>query len=151
MSEIKTKPLFNLTLEVGALMDMRAGAALGRVIFEVSGGRFEGARLRGKVMPASADWQTVEQGYARMHVRLALQTDDGALIYMIYEGRNTIDADIRARIAAGEDVDPSEYYLRTVPIFETGDARYDWLNRIVAVSNGARTGAGVEYAVFEVL
>jgi len=38
------------------------------------------------------------------------------------------------RIAAGEEVDPAEYYFRTTPLFETAAEKYDWLNRVVAVS-----------------
>jgi hypothetical protein len=40
--------------------------------------------------------------------------------------------------------------MRTTPLFETGDARYAWLNRIVCVASGARRAAAVELEVFEV-
>ena len=56
-----------------------------------------------------------------------------------------------ARIAAGEAVDPSAYYLRNTPYFETSAAKYDWLNRIVAVGVGRRMPAHAEYDVFEIL
>jgi hypothetical protein len=36
------------------------------------------------------------------------------------------------------------------PRFETGDARYAWLNRIVCVATGARRAAAVVLEVFEV-
>jgi hypothetical protein len=42
------------------------------------------------------------------------------------------------------------YYMRTTPRFETGDARYAWLNRIVCVATGARHTDAVELEVFEV-
>jgi hypothetical protein len=54
------------------------------------------------------------------------------------------------RLLAGEAVDPSLYYMRTTPLFETGDARYAWLNRIVCVGTGARRPAAVELEIFEV-
>ena len=47
-------------------------------------------------------------------------------------------------------MDPSLYYMRTTPRFETGDARYAWLNRMVCVATGARRAAAVELEVFEV-
>ena len=53
-------------------------------------------------------------------------------------------------IAAGENVEPSLYYMRTTPALETGDARYAWLNSIVCVATGARRAAAVEIEVFEV-
>ena len=55
------------------------------------------------------------------------------------------------RIAAGEEVDPSEYYLRNMPNFETASATYDWLNRIVAVGVGRRLPDHAAYDVFEIL
>ena len=54
------------------------------------------------------------------------------------------------RLAAGEAVDPSLYYMRTTPWYETGDPRYAWLNRIVCVASGVRRPASVELEVFEV-
>jgi hypothetical protein len=54
------------------------------------------------------------------------------------------------RLAAGEPVDAASYYMRTTPLFETGDPRYAWLNRIVCVATGARLAAAVELEVFEV-
>ena len=59
--------------------------------------------------------------------------------------------EVLAQLARGEDVDPARYYMRTHPIFETGDARYAWLNRIVCVGTGARRAASVELEIFEVL
>ena len=40
------------------------------------------------------------------------------------------------------------YYFRIQPTFETADARYGWLNALVAVGYGKRTAAGVRYRVF---
>ena len=58
--------------------------------------------------------------------------------------------EVLRKLAAGEAVDPALYYMRTTPWFETGDARYAWLNRIVCVATGARRAAAVELDVFEV-
>ena len=54
-----------------------------------------------------------------------------------------------ARLAQGETVDPSEYYFRVAPVFETGAERYAWLNKILAVGVGERpppnvVGAGTK-------
>jgi hypothetical protein len=59
-------------------------------------------------------------------VRLTLQTDDGALIYMSYRGVRHGSAEVTARLARGERVDPSEYYLRTAPFFETAALQSAW-------------------------
>ena len=82
---------------------------------------------------------------------MILRTDDGALILMTYRGVRHASAEVNARIAKGERVSPSEYYLRTAPFFETSSERYAWLNRIVSVGVGERHPEGVTYEVFEVL
>lgn len=48
-----------------------------------------------------------------------------------------------------QTVDPALYYMRTTPLFETGDARYSRLNRIVCVATGARRAAAAELEVFK--
>ena len=55
------------------------------------------------------------------------------------------------RIARGEQVAASEYYLRTAPFFETSSPRYAWLNKIVSVGVGERRPDSVVYEVFEIL
>jgi hypothetical protein len=50
-----------------------------------------------------------------------------------------------------EVVDPTSYYFRINPLFETAAAQYDWINRVVGVGIGHRTADGPVYSVFEVL
>src|SRR5215471_9537203 len=54
---------------------------------------------------------------------------------------------------AGQDGrDPSEYYFRVAPMFETGAERYAWLNKIMAVGVGERLPPNkVRYEIFEIL
>ena len=58
-------------------------------IAEVSGGSVIGERLNGTVKGnAAADWmRTSKDGIASLDVRVVVETDDGALIYITYEGR----------------------------------------------------------------
>jgi hypothetical protein len=42
--------------------------------------------------------------------------------------------EVIAALARGESVDPSTYYFRTTPRFETGQQQYAFLNRLLAVS-----------------
>ncbi len=60
-------------------------------------------------------------------------------------------ADVNARIARGEAVAPSDYYLRTAPFFETSSPGYAWLNKVGSIAIGERTPDGVTYEVFEIL
>ncbi|HET7197342.1 MAG TPA: DUF3237 domain-containing protein [Burkholderiales bacterium] len=127
-------------------------APLGRRrIIPITGGRFRGERLSGRVLPGGADWQIVRaDGVAQLEARYTLETDDGALVYVRNVGLRHGPPEVLARIAAGEAVDPALYYMRATPSFETGAAKYAWLNRIVCVATGARRKEAVELDVYEV-
>jgi len=122
-----------------------------RRIIAITGGSFRGEKLTGRVLPGGADWQIVRSdGVSELEARYTLETNDRALIYVRNRGFRHGPADILAKLAAGEPVDPSLYYMRTTPLFETGAPRYQWLNRIVCVASGARRAAAVELDVYEV-
>jgi hypothetical protein len=115
--------------------------------------RLPANRLRDEVLPeASSDLLLVRgDGSYQQDVRLILRTDDSALILMTYRGVRHASPEVVARIARGEQVAPSEYYLRTAPFFETSSSKYAWLNKIVSIGVGEREANGVKYEVFEIL
>ena len=122
-----------------------------RRIINITGGSFTGERLSGRVLPGGADWQVIRtDGVADLDARYTLETNDGALIYVRNHGLRHGPPEVLKQVMAGEAVDPSRYYMRTTPTFETGDARYTWLNRIICVATGARRAAAVELDVYEV-
>ena len=152
MAEIRTAPLFVLTLQVAGMQVIGATPNGNRRIGLVAGGTFEGARLKGTVLPGGADWIIVRSdGSTTLDVRLVLQTDDGATIGMTYRGMRHGPPAVMERLNAGQNVDPSEYYFRTAVAFETAAPRYDWLNRIIAIGTGRRPPEGPVYEIFEVL
>jgi hypothetical protein len=115
-----------------------------RRIINITGGHFSGHALTGEpltgaVLPGGADWQLVRpDGTALLDARYTLQTTDGALIYVQNRGVRQGPPVVLAALACGEAVDPARYYMRTTPLFETGDARYQWLNDLMAVGSGIR-------------
>ncbi|UKK85571.1 DUF3237 domain-containing protein [Sphingopyxis sp. BSN-002] len=124
----------------------------------VTGGRFFGPRINGIVLPGGGNWSRAGrlEGAASVgtfDARAVWQTDDGELIYLSYTGRSIIPDDVRATFAdpAIPDADPSRYYLRIAPVFETASAKYGWLNGILAVGVGERTDFGVRHVIHEVL
>jgi len=122
-----------------------------RRIINITGGSFGGERLSGRVLPGGADWQVIRaDGVADLDARYTLETEDGALIYVRNRGLRHGPAEVLKKLSLGQDVDPSLYYMRTTPSFETGDARYAWLNRLVCVATGARRPSAVELEVFEI-
>jgi hypothetical protein len=122
-----------------------------RRIVYVRNGSFAGPALKGTVLPGGGDWVLLrDDGASSLDVRITLRTEDGALIYVTYGGVSTMSPEVRARIIAGEVVNPSEYYFRTTPRFETASEKYAWLNKVVAVGVGQRTRTGVVYSVYAV-
>jgi len=123
-----------------------------RVTAPITEGHFEGPRLRGRVLPGGADWTLLRgDGVLELDLRLTLQTDDGALIHMTSFGLRHGPPEVIAALGRGEKVDPSVYYFRTLPHFETGDPRYAFLNRLLAVSTGDRRAEGPIYTIEEIL
>jgi len=152
MSDVRTQPLFTIKLLTDKPQVLGRTPAGERRIVAVTGGSFEGPRLRGTVEPGGSDWIIGRpDGSLRLDVRLSLRTDDGALIGMTYAGYRHGPAEVIERLNRGETVDPSLYYFRTVPLFETGAPTYAWLNNVVAVALGHRPPEGPVYRVFEVL
>jgi hypothetical protein len=153
MSELHSRPLFKITMTLHPFQELGTTPLGVRRIVPVAGGTFEGERVRGTVLEqASGDWLLMRaDGAYQLDVRITLQTDDGALILMTYRGIRHASADVSARLANGERVNPDEYYLRTVPVFETSSPQYLWLNNVVAVGVGERLPDGVIYNVFEIL
>ena len=145
------RPLFKAEITLAAPQELGDTPQGRRRIIGITGGRFSGERLSGRVLPGGADWQVVRaDGVADLDARYTLETGDGALIYVRNRGYRHGPADVLKKISSGEEVDPSLYYMRTTPRFETGDARYAWLNRIVCVATGARRAAAVELDVYEI-
>jgi len=148
---LNLQPLLRAEITLAPAQE-RGDAPLGRRrIIPITGGTFRGERLSGRVLAGGADWQVIRaDGVAELDARYTLETEDKALIYVRNFGYRHGPAEVIKRLAAGEAVDPSLYYMRTTPRFETGAERYQWLNRIICVGTGARRAASVELEVFEV-
>jgi len=152
MTDIRMTHLFNIALNLGEIQLLGKTPLGDRRVAVVEGGSFEGPQLKGTVLRGGSDWLIGRpDGALQLDVRLTLKTDDGHLIGMIYRGCRHGPAAVIDRLNRGEKVDPSEYYFRAAPFFETSSEKYGWLNRIVAVATGHRLPSGPVYDVFEVL
>jgi hypothetical protein len=124
---IELVPLCTLRIRLKPPIAVGAGPAGIRRIVEVASVQVEGDRLRGEMLgAATADWMTVGlEGTATVDARVTLRTDDGAVIFVQYKGRLDVSRGMQF---------PMTGYV--APLFETGDERYAWLNRIQAVGKG---------------
>ena len=152
MKAIKTRPLFAFQVAVEPPSIIGQTPGHDRRVGEITGGIFEGERLRGKIRSGGSDWQSLRaDGAMTLNVRAVMETDDGHLIGMTYVGIRHGPKDVMDRIARGETVNPTDYYLRALPLFETASDKYGWLNRIVTIAHGHRLATGPIYNVFEVV
>jgi hypothetical protein len=145
--------LLTLRLEVESDRAARIGDTPDgrRSIVPVTGGVFEGERLSGRVLPGGADWVRMRaDGVMMIDVRLTLQAEDGALIYLAHQGRFTGAATAMADLAAGKTLEPGSYSLATLAQFECGAERYAWLNDVLAVGVGEPTGFNPVYTLYEI-
>jgi Protein of unknown function (DUF3237) len=152
MVELKHRHLITLSLDVDfASMQIIGETPAGmRRIAPIKGGRFSGERLNGIALPG-ADWVINRRdGVMVIDVRLTLKTEDGVLIYLSYQGRFLAAAEAMTRFARGALLDPSEYSLAIRATFECGNARYAWLNNVIAAGTGEQTPAGPVYMIFEI-
>jgi hypothetical protein len=143
-----------MTLQVVVPPPQRLGAVPHgtRVIAPITGGTFEGPRLRGRVLPGGGDWTLLRSdGVLELDLRITLETDDGALIGLTSFGLRHGPPEVLAALGRGEPVDPSKYYFRTAPKFETSAPRYSFLNALIAIASGDRRPDGPIYTIEEVL
>lgn len=155
MDALPTLPhrhLTTLTLDVdfAGVVPIGATAAGHRGIAPVRGGRFEGARLSGSVAPGHDWFVTRADGTLVIDVRLTLTTDDGATLYLAYQGSMHARPEAMARFRKGERLAPEEYTLQVVARFECGDPRYAWLNDALVVGIGEQMPGGPVYRLFEI-
>jgi hypothetical protein len=133
---IDSRPLMDLRLATSATQEIGATPRGMLTIFPVTGGSFEGERLRGKVLAGGSDWVTARgNGTLTLDLRVTLETDDGALIHMTFTG-------VR---------DDANHYFRTVPRFETAAPKYAFLNRLLAVGIGEIRPEGPVHIIEEIL
>jgi hypothetical protein len=150
---MNTRLLMTMYVKVGIPLNIGVVPHGTRRTAPLSGGTFEGPRLRGTILPdSSADWQLLRSdGVLEMDLRFTLRTDDGALISMSAFGLRHGPPEVIAAIGRGEAVDPSTYYFRTMPRFETAHPSYSFLNHLIAVASGDRRPEGPIYTIHEVL
>ena len=135
---LQSEFLLDLTLDRGAASNVESGG-IKRAIVAIAGGTFQGPKLRGTIVGPSGDWILGRSdGSSLVDIRAVLQTDDQQKIYMTCRG-------IAYPMPGGA------LHARILPLFETGAARYGWLNNVVAVGVYRPMPGRLTYRVFRIL
>ena len=134
---MRFRPLMTVRLATAPTQELGAGPHGARITFPITGGSFEGDRLRGKVLSGGGDWAIKRaDGVLELDLRITLETDDGALVHMTFEG-------IR------DDGAPGGPYFRHVSRFETAAEKYAFMNRLLAVGVGKVDAGGPVHVIEE--
>lgn len=132
---VELVPLAHVSVAAGDRYAIKGGPFGDRVIAGIANGRWEGERLAGNVVGPGADWAMPGPGGAMLlDVRQVVETDDGAIVYVTYNGR----------------ADRARGTYTVAPTFETSDERYTWLNAVQAVGKGTLVAGRLEYTMYEV-
>lgn len=121
-----------------------------RIIYVVGDGTFKGPKLEGITLEGGAgDWMMIlKEGLSTIDVRKTFKTDDGALIFVTYQGLYQFDDRLSAALKNGKEYDFGDTLFKVQMQFETGDERYAWLNHTLAVAEARETGKKVIYRVY---
>jgi hypothetical protein len=152
LPEPKLEFIFEAKVSLDPIQELGVTTYAKRRIINITGGTFDGPNMKGTIVSGGADWQTIRtDGTADLDARYTLKTDDGALIYIQNRGIRHAKPEVLARMAKGEKVDPSEYYMRTAAVFEVAEGKYAWLTKSVVVCVGARMSDHVLLRFYKVL
>ena len=143
--------VMTLRVHVGDPVDFGHVPRGRRRVIPILGGTFEGPNIQGTVLPGGADWQIVRaDGLAELDTRYTLQADNGSLIYIQNAGIRHAPPEITKKLLAGEAVDHSQVYFKTVPVFETSAPELQWLTRAIFIGIGERQPTEVVIEVWKV-
>jgi hypothetical protein len=151
LSELPVEHLCDFRVDLEPVRTIGTPVGL-RMVFIAKGGRVEGPRLNGEILPGGGDWLLVgDDAIGRVDVRAVVRTDDDALIHYTARGVIRIPPEGLQRLAAGERLRFEETYVRTTPKFETADEHYSWLNELIVVGHNELSTDHIDYRMYRVL
>jgi hypothetical protein len=117
----------------------------------ITGGTVDGPRLCGTI--GGGDW-SVQRGRTvyELDARYLIRAEDGALIDIVNRGYyRTESAEAMERMETGEELDASEVYFRTSPVFRTDAPQHRWLAETVFVGLARDEAGQICIRFYEVL
>ena len=118
ISPVETEFVYEAHVTIGEVVEVGETASGIRRYIPITGGRFEGPRLKGTVLPGGADWQTERSdGATQLDALYSMRCDDGTVIIV----RN------RGILSQGGT------YLMTTPTFVVPEGPHAWLDDFLHV------------------
>lgn len=154
MKDLKYDVLYEASFDLAAPQVIETPNGIRQVVL-VTGGWMKSSKFTVvESLPGAGDWIRVRNdGVFELDVRGVVRLDDDSLLYITASGVVAMSEAVFGRITSGEDVDPSEYYMRILPRFQTGSQKYGWLNNVLSVASGELGPylQRVEYTAFQIL
>jgi hypothetical protein len=150
-TQIKTEYLMTYVARLGAEYPISNTFTIVNVL---AGGWVKGPRISGSFVAPGGDWlRHTPSGTLRIDVRATLKTDDGAFIYMSYNGVLQETTESAKKLEKGQLLTANDFpYCIGAPTFETSSPKYAWLNNVQAVSKFVELkdgdGGYIKYDVF---
>ena len=132
--------LASISVQVGQPIEVGQTPGGLRRIIPILGGRVEGPELRGRVLPAGADFQLLRSAtLTELEAKYAVETDSGERLYVNNFGLRSGSEEDIAALMRGEQVDPARIYFRCTPRIEAPDGgAWAWLSSRILVGAGVR-------------
>lgn len=123
---LRTEFVLEIRAEIAPTVSIGPSAYGTRRLIPITGGTFEGPRLRGVVVAGGADWQLERpDGVTSLEAKYTLKAGDGTLVSITNRGLIVPPMPGAAAVS----------YIRTVPEFEAPIGAHDWLNKAVFVGS----------------
>ncbi len=133
-----------IACDVGPLVSLGPAPAGERRYVPLGGGTVRGPELNGRLVEGGVDWQVARSdGALEIAAHYVIETEDGARIEVQSTGLRHGPPAVMARLAAGEDVPPAEYFFRTLVRLTTGSPQWAHLNKVMAIARGRRQASRV--------
>jgi hypothetical protein len=144
--------LFEITVILPHSYDMGDLPTGHRMFIETAGGTFKGPNIQGIVRSSmGGEWGTInDTGCLILDVRLTLETDDGALIYLEYTGRWVINEKTQKALAGEISTEYGDHYAFTNPRMQTSSEKYKYLNNLFCVAKGKLSPGKVSYDCYKI-
>jgi hypothetical protein len=132
-------PMTRIECDVEPLVSLGDSPMGERRYVPLGGGTVRGPELNGRVVAGGVDWQVARRdGVLEIAAHYVIETEDGARVEVQSSGLRHGPAEVMARLAAGQPVDASEYFFRTLVRFTTGHPNWAHLNKVMAIARGQR-------------
>ncbi|GFP77209.1 DUF3237 domain-containing protein [Clostridium fungisolvens] len=153
IKESELKEIFSIEIVVDKPIVVGQDDIVGRrQLIPILSGKVIGDGFNGEVLPGGIDSQIIRpDGKCDLSARYAIKLEDGASIYIENNGVRTVPIEYVEDVKSGKFVDPSVYYFRTIPTFETYDDGYKWMMDCIFVCYATRLPENVLLKFYKVM